>query len=350
MNSTDEATDWLIRAREGELTPAEREQLAGWLAESPKNVREYLETGELWVALQSHDIRPSESKEHLLELMRNHESSNVFELRASEHPKKAESEREKSAAVATAQPRWVRPLAAAAASATIALLAWTYSSTDANVYKTARGEQRYIVLSDNSVVQLNTLSTLVVHMDKQQRNIELMQGEAYFRVAHDLTRPFVVRTPYARVRALGTAFDVYNRAESTRVAVIEGKVTVHSSAVPASGVPAPNPEANTGVPLEAGQQVTVSHTVQPESMPVKAQNTTAWLQRRIVLDNDTVATAVAEFNRYNKAQIRVDTKELAALRINGVFNADDPRALVKFLQEVQGVNAKETADGIVLQP
>lgn len=365
MNAMEEATEWLTRAREKELTTDERKQLAAWLAESPLHIREYLETGQVWVALQSPDIRPSESKEQLIEAMRNCTDTNVFAIETNEH-QAGNFKDEIRAPVIDKKSRWVIPFVLAASVTAIVLFVWQQLSGNSNVYKTALGEQRSVVLDDGSIVQLNTLSTLVVHFDKQNRRIELPQGEAFFRVAHDKARPFVVETPFATVRAVGTEFDVYNREGGTHVAVIEGKVTV-GSAVPATRVssggfarlrspPTPSrktpeeiPVVDTAIPLSAGQQVTMSAAAAPKPVSTSIANVTAWIQRRIVLDNDEIGTAVAEFNRYNRAQMKILDPELASLRISGVFDADDPNALVMYLKEVEGVHASETGGQLVLE-
>jgi transmembrane sensor len=245
--------------------------------------------------------------------------------------------------------------------ALIALITWP-NLLSRSTYRTSRGEQQSIVLADGSVVQLNTLSTLVIHFDKDRRRVELPQGEALFRVAHDPARPFDVQTPFAVVRAVGTEFNVYNRTDGTQISVIEGKVRVGTapSAAQTSGV-SPGLAQSDGahssgasstqsvIPLAAGQQVTVSSNVEPKPTPANVSTATAWIQRRIVLDNDSVRTAVDEFNRYNRVQIRVQDRELADLRISGVFDADDPKALIKYLEQIQQAHTRHIGTGLVLE-
>jgi transmembrane sensor len=258
--------------------------------------------------------------------------------------------------------RWFIPLGVVASVALIALIAWP-SLTWRSTYRTSRGEQQSIVLSDGSVVQLNTLSTLVIHFDKDRRRVALPQGEALFRVAHDSARPFDVETPFAVVRAVGTEFNVYNRTDGTQVSVIEGKVRVgtapstaqKSSASP--GLAAQSDDAHSSsssstqsvIPLAAGQQVTVSPVAEPKPIPANVSTATAWIQRRIVLDNDSVRTAVDEFNRYNRLQIHVQDEELAGLRISGVFDVDDPKALIKYLEQIQQARTSRTGAGLTLE-
>jgi transmembrane sensor len=75
-------------------------------------------------------------------------------------------------------------------------------------YSTSPGQQRQITLADGSQITLNTDSAISVDFDPQQRRIRLIAGEAYFTIAPDNGRPFVVTTDEGEVQALGTAFDI----------------------------------------------------------------------------------------------------------------------------------------------
>jgi transmembrane sensor len=359
MNPTEQATEWFANIRECELSDAERKAFSLWLAESPVHVREYLGVAELWAAVQTSYTRPAESREDLILALHAGTDGNVFPLVTSGG--QASIPEQKRLRAGTQVRRWFIPLAVVASMALIALITWP-NLLSRSTYRTSRGEQQSIVLSDGTVVQLNTLSTLVIHFDKDRRRVELPQGEALFRVAHDPARPFDVQTPFAVVRAVGTEFNVYNRTDGTQISVIEGKVRVGTtpSAVQTLGV-SPGLAQSDGAhssgasgtqsvfPLAAGQQVTVSSIVEPKPTPANVSTATAWIQRRIVLDNDSVRTAVDEFNRYNRVQIRVKDKELADLRISGVFDADDPKALIKYLEQIQQAHTSHIGTGLVLE-
>lgn len=353
VNTAEQAIDWFTRSRAGELSAVERQQLVEWLTESPLHVREYLGTAKVWGALQAETIWPDQSTEHFLQIVR--ETARRTDAvpmdpdggrlergttpRAVASPKKVSQRRFHFAAA-------VGVLALASA-----IFGWFHGHARPSTYETARGEQRYVVLADGSSVQLNTLTKLVVRFDQRQRRIEMPRGEALFRVARDSARPFEVTTPHARVRALGTEFNVYNRRGGTRVAVIEGKVRIVAAAKTAQA-------GGSGFLLDLNPQQAVdidAHGQLAAVQPAKAAHLSknradsgwvdpeiAWVRRRIVLDGDQVATAVEEFNRYNAQQIRIEDPALAGLRITGVFNADEPAALVKYLQEIRSLRVTET--------
>jgi transmembrane sensor len=359
MNPTEQATEWFAQIRECELSDADRKAFSLWLAESPVHVREYLGIAELWAAVQSLEAGPAQSRDDLILALHADKEANVFPLAIAGRQAKTPEPVPRMRTHGKLR-HWLIPLGIAASVAVFTLIVWPNLIWSSGTYRTSRGEQQSIVLSDGSVVQLNTLSTLVIHFDKDRRRVELPQGEALFRVAHDPARPFDVQTPFAVVRAIGTEFNVYNRSDSTQVSVIEGKVRIAAVSMPQKSAFSPrvmqsgdarlsradSPQA--AIPLAAGQQVTVSSVAEPTPIPANVSTATAWVQRRIVLDNDTVRSAVEQFNRYNRMQIHVQDEELAELRISGVFDVDDPKALIKYLEQIQRAHTSGTGTGLAL--
>ena len=353
-----EALSWLSTIREGDLATADRARFAQWLAQSPVHVQEYLELATTWGSLQSSRSWPDLSREDLLELVRKSKHANVLafeQARAGTTPPGRSRAR-------------ILGLAAAASVFLASLIAsWVHlSSPRGTQYQTTRGEQRSLVLEDGSVVQLNTLTRISVHIDDEHRRIELPAGEAFFRVAADPDRPFEVETPLATVRAHGTEFNVHNLPQGTRVAVIEGKVRVQpreaqggpgpgnatsprSAADPASRASPAGP-----VFLSAKQSIDIgtsgSASVASDSPgSMGSQSAVAWLQRRIIFENERLDAAVDEFNRYNGLQMQVGDPALGALRISGIFNADDPHALVEYLRHVQDADVRRTGNVLVIR-
>lgn len=352
-STAEQAIAWFVRSREGELSAAERQQLVEWLIESPRNVREYLDTAKTWGALQSDISWPKDSREDLLRIVSEAaQSTDAVPLACAA---RVQETRPLHRTAYFPEKRFHRRLLYGMAASVLALmsisLGWFWYAKPA-AYETARGEQRYIVLPDGSSVQLNTLTKLVVRFDERRRLIELPQGEALFRVARDSARPFEVTTSHARVRALGTQFNVYNRRQGTRVAVIEGKVRIVSAAKNVQTAASAsfldlNPQQAVDVDVH-GRVAAILSVKQThpgdrtESDSGGIDPEIAWVRRRIVLDGDPVATAVEEFNRYNVKQILIDDPALAGLRITGVFNADEPAALVKYLREIRPLEVTET--------
>jgi transmembrane sensor len=240
---------------------------------------------------------------------------------------------------------------------------------------TAVGEQRSIALADGSLVQLNTNSELRVDLKNNERRIVLERGEARFTVAKDPNRPFVVKTPQATVRALGTVFNVQIAPQGTDVAVLEGHVEVaiqpQDNSQPSepespaelakkfkgadgSAKIKPQPssklrEQEVSAPrlvLGSGEQaaVTPEGKILPDVGP-PIERVVGWTDRRLVFREETLATLIAEVNRYHPHPIRIVDPEIAGLRISGTFAAYDLPSLIQYLERYRGVRSQPSADG-----
>lgn len=179
---------------------------------------------------------------------------------------------------------------------------------------TAVGEIRHLPLEDGSITVVNSRTRLKVRFTADRRDVELAQGEAWFQVAKNRTRPFTVAAGPVRVQAVGTAFDVRRRHAASEVVVTEGTVKIWSTASDAKPIF-----------VSAGHRALVSDHVGVElaaEPPAAADQQLAWRQGLIVLDNMTLAAAAAEFNRYHDRRLEVGSG-LAGRRVVGWFRTDD---------------------------
>jgi len=185
-----------------------------------------------------------------------------------------------------------------------------------NRYRTMVGEIRHMPLPDGSVATINTGSDLKVSFADHQRTVRIAEGEAWFQVAKDPSRPFVVQAGNVRVRAVGTAFSVRRRDNGADVLVTEGIVE--------AGTDMPNEPK---LRLVAGQQAFIGERTPARVEAVQAstvERTLAWREGMIDLSGDPLANAVAEFNRYNRRQLVIVDSRLGVERFDGVFRIDDP--------------------------
>jgi transmembrane sensor len=201
-----------------------------------------------------------------------------------------------------------------------------------NTYTTGMGELRSVVLEDDSTVELNVHSQVRVRFSRAQRMVELVAGEALFRVKKDAARPFIVLTSGTSVRAVGTQFDVYRKATGITVTVVEGRVAVT--------------EGKTPILLSAGNQVTVAPRAIPKVIPTDATAVTAWTQRKLIFNETPLREAAAEFNRYNSRQIVIEDASLADYHIRGTFEAGNPDRLLQFLRDRFDTDVRATGNEI----
>jgi transmembrane sensor len=175
-----------------------------------------------------------------------------------------------------------------------------------------------VPLQDGSQVTLNTGSRLRVELTDSERRVELQQGEAFFEVAHDRARPFIVAAGSRRIVVLGTQFSVRRDGDKLDVAVTEGSVRLESDAAGADALL-----------LEAGQLASVdahSGLSVAKLAPAAAQRRLAWRLGDVDFDGESLAQAVAEINRHNQRHIVIDDPVLARRPVIGTFTANDPEA------------------------
>ncbi|WP_084579331.1 FecR family protein [Sphingomonas azotifigens] len=210
--------------------------------------------------------------------------------------------------------RFLAGAGVALAASITGLFGWHYWR--AQHVETARGEIRRLPLADGSVAMINTDSALSVALERNIRRISLDHGQAWFQVAKDRARPFVVDAGIALVRAVGTAFSVERRDQGVIVAVTEGTVAVW--AANASGAMTII-DAGQFARFHAGAATPVVGTA-----PAAITRALAWRSGEIALENETVSNAVAQFNRYNRQQLVIEDQQLAHARLIGLFQIDKP--------------------------
>lgn len=228
---------------------------------------------------------------------------------------------------------------AVAASLAVAIGVSTYAHFLGRV-STERGEIRNVALSDGSAAVLNTSSSIAVAMTQDRRTIDLVEGDAWFDVAHDQKRPFEVRHGDVVVRATGTAFQVSALPDGMEVTVTEGSV-----AVLRDGAAAPIAR------LEAGGRLTLDKRGMRQEMldSARVEQHLAWRQGMIVLDGDALADAIGNVNRYNAVQIRIASPALAQRRVYGTFRTRDPEGLAAALATALDAKVEREDTDILLK-
>jgi transmembrane sensor len=321
----DQAIEWLETLGNGKV---DTEAFFRWLTESPRHVEVFIQTMTLeqriaqiapthWAALErTANQQISESDEQ----------TNVVSFSGTSWLPTSPSKRSWRAAAA----------AAAFAVAVVGTACWYLTRTWRwQDYTTIVGEQRTIQLQDGSVVELNTASHVQVHLSARTRDLRLLEGEAFFKVQHDPFRPFRVHTDNVTVQAVGTEFDVYRRTADTTVSVVEGRVQLATNPADPRSAATQETAATTtshSAAISAGEQVDVGGDGRVKlHSNVNAAQVTAWQQRRLIFDEETLDHIASEFNRYNSRRFRIEDDEARGSRFSGIFDADDPESLALLL-------------------
>lgn len=207
--------------------------------------------------------------------------------------------------------------------------------------QTAVGEVRRIPLPDGSVASINTSSRLAVTMKEgPQRIVRLEEGEAWFQVAHDRARPFIVEAGNIRVRAVGTAFSVRRRDNGADVLVTEG--VVETWVVGREAQRTHIAAGARGFVSDAAPKVEVANA------PEAVDRALAWRTGEIALNGESLAYAVEEINRYNRKQIVIDDPALKKETLVGYFRTNEPENFGRAVANMTGARVIDEGDTIRL--
>jgi transmembrane sensor len=209
-------------------------------------------------------------------------------------------------------------------------------------YATDVGEQKTVTLADNSTILLNTGTRVRVRYSRSLRYVDLLEGEALFDVTKDSKRPFEVHALYGSTTAVGTEFDVHLTGAAAAVSVVKGTVRVRATA---------EPQDDKTAEISAGEAV--DYTAEGITSSIHKANidkVLAWKAQRILITDESLAEALADYNRYTKSPIVIGDPALASRHINGVFRIGDEAAFLNALQQGLHVTVTHTDSSIVLQP
>lgn len=367
----EEASGWFIEFNEGELDHDERVEFDHWIRRSPEHVRAFLEIGAAWEDSAGLDKNKKSNIEALIAEALSESnvvpissgpSGGLFESEQfpAENPEKNDPRNALGGIPDIHAVRRRFAIAASVIAAAVGLTAWIAQAR--NTYSTDIGEQRFITLADGSTVELNSRSKLRIDFSESERTVTLLQGQALFHVSKDARRPFIVTSDTARVRAVGTQFDVYRQTSGTTVTVLEGRVSVGSveeSEAKSGGGPndslrsnsapkTPPNAAESVLLLNAGEQVVVTAKAAIPAKPkaIDLATATAWTQHKLIFDETPLTEAAEEFNRYNTKRVVIDDPSLASFHVRGTFSATNPERLAEFLRERFSVTVNETSSEI----
>lgn len=368
----DQAAEWLARLDSGNWSAEDERRLREWLGASTAHRVVYLRLKSTWdAAARLRALRaglsPSEAAGGSVPAPGEWRRSPFFEQSASAIKRGAQHVRSETFpdawnnedlnvagacdhAPAPRQRKRGIGLAAAASvllAATLGFYAYTFWTNAGERYMTAVGGFASVPMSDGSKITLNTDSEIRVAVTDKERRIDLEQGEAYFEVAPDETRPFVVRAGNKRVVAVGTKFSVQNFGEEVRVVVTEGKVRVEGTDNRKSTA---DSAAGSAVLLAAGDiaRVEGAAVLVERAPPPQLEELLSWREGYLRFKEIALADAIAQINRYNTRKIFIEDPEVAAMKISGTFRPTQYEAFVRVLQEGFSIQARSDGERIVL--
>jgi transmembrane sensor len=209
-------------------------------------------------------------------------------------------------------------------------------------HATGIGEVAQFALPDGSIAMLNTDSAISVHFTGLERRIDLLRGEAWFKVRKDASHPFRVHARDGIAEAVGTAFGVRRGDDQVTVAVTEGVVAV-------SATEQAHPGEGQSLKLSAGLAASYASGHAPGSATVfDPAVALAWRTRHIVIDDMPLNTAIAELNRYRSGRIILLDGSHGDAHVSGVFAVDQLDQGLAGLAATQGLSVTHVTPYLVL--
>ena len=313
-----EALAWVVRLNSGTATTDDAAALALWRAQSPEHEAAFGDAVRLWRTL-------GEATRELLG-------------KASRSP------------VAPLERRW-RRLALSRRSLVGGALAasvvggyvivrppfglWPSLEELSADYRTAKGEQRSVALSDDVSLTLNTQTSIAVRSKPGEPHIELISGEAAILAERGDPRPMIVDAAGGRIAARRANFDVKCLDDAVSVSCIDGGVDVswkgHS------------------VTLAKAEQVSYSAAegLGPASS-VDLEQARAWQSGLLIVRDWSVYRLVDEINRYRPGKIVIMNSRLGERMISGTFHLDHLEDFVGQAQGLFGATVRPLPGGIML--
>jgi transmembrane sensor len=216
---------------------------------------------------------------------------------------------------------------------------------EVQVLDTPVGEQRRTTLTDGSHLDLAPDSRVSTRFTLTRRDVQLERGQAFFRVAHNALRPFIVHVNGLTVTSVGTAFDVRIGPNNTVVTVSEGRVNVASVAADAGGAASPAAEA---VRAGSGERVTFSKSARRLSVAVVDPKIAgAWRDGTLRFVSESLEEVVGEVNRYSAPQIVV-ASAFQQTRFTGTVSPRNVRDWLKALEQIYAVQVVDQGANEIL--
>ena len=234
-------------------------------------------------------------------------------------------------------PSW-RPALAVAAAVLCAVLAVNLGTSQApHLQQIAAQEQgaRAFKLPDGSTLYVNANTQVKVDFSAQQRDIYLQQGQLYLDVAADKERPLWVHSGVAKVRVVGTAFDVRRGQRQLVVSVAHGQVAF-------------SPDGRPGDLVLLGARQRAIYDLQNGSLQqqtLDSDDVADWRTGRLAFRNRDLASLVDELNLYRRHPVQLASGSLGAYKVSGNLDVNDPDALVKALPALIPVKTVPLANG-----
>lgn len=201
----------------------------------------------------------------------------------------------------------------------IFFMSYTYYDHTKVIYKnqflTTTDINTSITLPDKSLIDLDVKSKINITYYKNERLVNLSKGKAFFSVAKDKKRPFIITSGNTRVEVLGTQFEVINLDNTNTINVIEGVVRVSHIF---------NDKIRHILVLKQGDSLSLNSKGKViDYSKVILKRIASWKKNLLIFDKTTLKEALEIFNRYDSTKVAILDYETSQLKVSGEFLTKD---------------------------
>lgn len=314
-----QALRWFALQSERALNDEERAELDAWLAEDTRHQGAFVRAAVIHNALRQATSQQGRSP-----------GEDRYALRSEAS----------GPAMQPGRRQLLRYGAVAACMAGVGLAGVLALQSGTSTLTTETGEFRRVALADSSVASINSGTELQVKVTQHERQVTLHRGEAWFDVAKDKAKPFVVEAGEVRARAVGTAFGVRRFQGGAEILVTEGLVEVWSDA-----------DTNMRKLVGAGERAVIKENttgIFVARQPGEIDRKLAWREGKLIFTRQTLSDAVADFNRYSERKIVIIDSSIKDKRIVGQYQTDAPEQFARDIGAYLNVPIVITADKILI--
>lgn len=177
------------------------------------------------------------------------------------------------------------------------------------IVKADKGDKATVILPDGTDVILNSASQLSYLSDfgTNERRVQL-EGEGYFKVAHDTHRTFIVQVGELEVKVMGTVFNVcaYSNDQNVTVVLLEGKVGIHTP--------------STSTTLSPGEKINYNKSTRKLSTEkVYPDDYVSWTKGNLYFQNESLENIMKTLSRVYDVTIRIDSRKISEERFTGTI-------------------------------
>lgn len=288
------AAMWVIKTTQRELNAQENSEFQHWVSASTEHANAYYRARQIWALTSCH-----------------------------QQPKKIIKP------IKAANSYLKKTIAASVLVCGLATLLWWSENHEQIDYQTKIGEVQHITLPDGSQVDLDSGAQLQLAFDGQYRQVNLLQGRAYFSVAPTTgseLRPFQVKAKNGVTQALGTEFAIDNEEDNVDVSVYQHSVKISLL-------------SGQEVVVKAGNFTQYQQQISP-ILPLAKQNSEGWREGQIIFQQQTLSEIAAKISRYHKKQIIILANDNDG-RLSGVLQINALESGLKHLASSKGLSVYE---------